>query len=123
MTWLSTTNLRIRRCRSSRLGIGIGLGWVGTRRGQVLTNANATSLWGLVSSGRGMRSCASVLRPGPGLSRIGPGEELARQIVGQEKPLIVRTEAARGGGRHRVPFLGPEPPCRDLGGGKTREMP
>lgn len=65
---------------------------------------------------------ACVLRSRLGLAPIGPGEKLARQILGQEKTLIGRTEAARWGGRHGVPFLGPEPPRRDLRGGKGGEV-
>src|SRR6267143_1330439 len=36
MTWLSTTNLRIRRRRSLRLGRSMGFGRFGTRLGKVL---------------------------------------------------------------------------------------
>jgi hypothetical protein len=70
-----------------------------------------------------MLLCSSALRSGLGLAPIGPGEKLARQIVRQEKPLVVRTEATRWGGRHGVPFLSPEPPRRDLRGGKGGEVP
>ena len=42
-TWLSTTNLRIRRCRSSSLGSTRGLGVVGTRYLEVLIDADVTS--------------------------------------------------------------------------------
>src|SRR2546426_9719239 len=81
MTWLSTTNLRIRRCRSLRLGRSMGLGMIGTRLGEVLIlleryqpGVTGVKPWGSVRAKSSLaRTCA---RKSPrSLGRKRPGGE------------------------------------------------
>src|SRR5437867_12009898 len=87
LTWLSTTNFRIRRWRSSSLGWVMGLGVVGTRDLQVPTPRGRYQPGPRVSSGRGNSGKGPALR-----ACVGPREQLRGKIVREDRKSVVEGE-------------------------------